>query len=65
MFGGRIKRVGVGSAALAPEILSFFKAAFDCPFGEGFGQTETSGASLRMEEEDIESGHVGGPTAAC
>jgi long-chain acyl-CoA synthetase len=41
-------------------VLNFLKIAFSAKVFEGYGQTETTGASFLTNPEDGESGHVGG-----
>lgn len=43
--------------------MGFLKAAFCCPFLEGYGMTETSAGSVTMLTTDPTMGHVGGPVA--
>lgn len=50
-----------GSAPISPDILDFMKIALCCPILEGYGQTETMGASFITNRNDPKSGHVGGP----
>lgn len=50
-----------GSAPIAGDVLSFLKIAFACPIVEGYGMTESSGASVATIASDPEIGHVGGP----
>jgi len=60
-IGGRVRILITGSAPISPEVVSFLKIVFSCPMVEGFGQTETCGASLTTEPDDSEPGHTGGP----
>lgn len=50
-----------GSAPVAQDVLDFFKVIACCPILEGYGQTETMGASFVTSSNDPRSGHVGGP----
>jgi long-chain acyl-CoA synthetase len=50
-----------GSAPIDLKVLEFLKVCFCCPILEGYGLTETSGASSITVEEDPIAGHVGGP----
>lgn len=51
-----------GSAPLSKEVCDFFKIAVGCPLIEGYGQTESTGATFSTWAEDPVAGHVGGPT---
>lgn len=51
-----------GSAPLLPHIHSFMKVIGCCPLMEGYGQTESTGASFATKASDPTVGHVGGPT---
>ncbi|KGG51589.1 hypothetical protein DI09_30p50 [Mitosporidium daphniae] len=51
-----------GSAPISTDVIDFLKIAFSAPIFEGYGQTETSAASLLTESNDFTSGHVGIPT---
>lgn len=53
-----------GSAPISGAILDFMKIAMCCPFIEGYGQTESTGASFCTFTEDPETGHVGAPIVA-
>lgn len=50
-----------GSAPIDLEVLQFLKVCFCCPILEGYGLTETSGASTITWPQDPVAGHVGGP----
>ena len=58
--GGNVRLMVTGSAPISKDVINFLKIAFCCPFYEGYGQTETAGASCLTFSEDGESGHVGG-----
>jgi len=51
-----------GSAPLSKEVCDFLKIAVGCPLIEGYGQTESTGASFTTNGMDPYAGHVGGPT---
>jgi long-chain acyl-CoA synthetase len=51
-----------GSAPISSEVMNFLKVACSCPIIEGYGQTESTGASFVTSFADSSSGHVGGPT---
>lgn len=61
-FGGRMKMMISGSAPLLPNVHSFMKVVACCPLIEGYGQTESTGASFVSTSLDPLCGHVGGPT---
>mmetsp|Transcript_3789 Transcript_3789/g.5726 ORF Transcript_3789/g.5726 Transcript_3789/m.5726 type:complete len:172 (+) Transcript_3789:1158-1673(+) len=63
LLGGKIKYMVTGSAPIASDVLEFLKIAFACPIFEGYGLTETSGASYLTFGEDQTPGQVGGPVA--
>ena len=64
-FGGRIRFLVTGAAAMAPEKANFFKVALSCPMVEGYGQTETCAGCFATHSSDQTSGHVGGPFACA
>ena len=51
------------SAPLATDVLSFLRIAFCCDIREGYGMTETGGASCATFDSEQIAGHVGGPLA--
>jgi len=53
-----------GSAPIAGNVIDFLKIAACCPIVEGYGQTESCGASFATRLDDPKSGHVGGPVVA-
>ena len=62
-MGGRVNKMCTASAPLSGEVLNFLKIAFCCDLREGYGMTETCGASFGTFEGDPLAGHVGGPMA--
>ena len=62
-FGGRVQVMLTGSAPISQEVLDFLKIACSCPILEGYGQTESTGASFVTRAADPLSGHVGGPVS--
>lgn len=60
-LGGRVRLMISGSAPLLPEVHKFLKVTMAAPLLEGYGQTESTGASFITYAEDPELGHVGGP----
>ena len=49
-----------GSAPIDPKVANFLMVCFCVPLMEGYGQTESVGASIVMDKEDTSMGHVGG-----
>jgi len=64
ILGGNCTRMIVGSAPISETIMDFMKIAMCCPFIEGYGQTESTGASFCTHDSDPKAGHVGGPICA-
>ena len=64
LLGGRLKFAGTGSAPLAPKAQMFVQTAFNCPVRQGYGLTETCGASCTQNACDNTSSVVGPPTAS-
>ncbi len=62
-FGGNVKLMVTGSAPISAEVLEFLRIAACCPIIEGYGQTESTGASFCTQVNDPTCGHIGGPTA--
>lgn len=61
-LGGRIRLIMVGSAPTSVEVLNFLKIAFSCNILEGYGQTESTGASfVTYLNDNMSAGCVGGP----
>ena len=59
-FGGRLKGITSGSAALAPRVMTFINAlGIFC--GQGYGMTETSPVISVYEKDDLRAGSVGTP----
>lgn len=50
------------AAPISPTVLDFLKICACCQILEGYGQTESTGASFVTSVRDPQSGHVGGPT---
>jgi long-chain acyl-CoA synthetase len=61
-FGGRTTILLSGSAPLLPHVEKFLKVISCTPFIEGYGQTESTGASFVTSGHDPHCGHVGGCT---
>jgi long-chain acyl-CoA synthetase len=62
-LGGKVNKMLTGSAPLSKEVMNFFKVAFSSQFIEGYGMTETTGATIGTQPHDNLTGHVGGPQA--
>ena len=60
-LGGNVRLMISGSAPLLPEVHKFMKVVIAAPLLEGYGQTESSGASFVTHGLDPEVGHIGGP----
>lgn len=56
MFGGNIKKMLVGSAPIAPEVLTFFKIIFGIHINEGYGFTEASAVVTLTHPKDPSAG---------
>lgn len=52
-----------GSAPISVDVLEFMKVAMCCPFYEGYGQTENTGAAFVTDILERQTGHVGGPVS--
>lgn len=60
-LGGRVRMMVSGSAPLSGEVLKFLRIVFACPIIEGYGLTETCGATFLTGLNDIMTDHIGGP----
>ncbi|KAH7830607.1 putative long-chain acyl-CoA synthetase 7 [Monocercomonoides exilis] len=61
VVGGQVKIVISGAAALKPEIAEFLHVVLAVPFGEGYGQTETSCGITGPHVSGTHFGEVGIP----
>lgn len=61
-LGGRVKLIATGAAPIAPNVLTFLRAASGAQIIEGYGQTECCGLSTCQKLNDPSVGHVGVPT---
>nr|AZL94688.1 cyl-CoA synthetase long-chain family [Nephromyces sp. MMRI]AZL94689.1 cyl-CoA synthetase long-chain family [Nephromyces sp. MMRI]AZL94690.1 cyl-CoA synthetase long-chain family [Nephromyces sp. MMRI]AZL94691.1 cyl-CoA synthetase long-chain family [Nephromyces sp. MMRI]AZL94694.1 cyl-CoA synthetase long-chain family [Nephromyces sp. MMRI] len=61
MFGGRVRMVINGSAPLPPALQHNISAFLSAPVLEGYGMTETMGASFIGHMFELEKGTIGGP----
>merc|ERR1712150_272629 len=64
LVGGRLRNLIAGSAPLSPEIQKFSQTAFNAPCRQGYGLTETCGATTLAHETDNTLNQVGGPCPA-
>lgn len=60
-LGGYLKRLVVGGAPLSPQTHETMRAIFDVSIQVGYGSTETSSCISGMDEDDVSTGHTGGP----
>lgn len=61
VLGGKVEAMLSGSAPLSLPVKRFMKAAFSCPFIEGYGQTEAIGGEFCQSVRDPCLDSVGGP----
>jgi long-chain acyl-CoA synthetase len=59
--GGRVRLMISASAPLSGNVLKFLRLVFACPIIESLGITETSAPCFITQDNDIETGHIGGP----
>jgi len=64
LLGGRVSHIVSGSAPLSAEIQRFVQCVFNAPVRQGYGLTETCGASCVADSADNTPGQVGAPTPA-
>ncbi|KAM7304986.1 long-chain-fatty-acid--CoA ligase 5 isoform X2 [Ixodes scapularis] len=64
-MGGRLRLMVVGSAPLAPNVITFVRCALGAVIVEGYGQTECTAPCTLTFPGDYNAGHVGPPIAAC
>lgn len=62
LLGGRLTEAITGSAPLSAEIQKFAQTCFNCPIRQGYGLTETCGASCIADMSDNTPSQVGAPT---
>ncbi|XP_054158441.1 long-chain-fatty-acid--CoA ligase 4-like [Oppia nitens] len=60
-LGGRLEYMVVGSAPLSQQLQSLIKCSVNVKLIQGYGTTETCGAVLCMDFDDLSYGRVGGP----
>jgi long-chain acyl-CoA synthetase len=61
VLGGNVQFMLSGSAPLSLPVKQFLKVAFSCPFMEGYGQTEGTGAEFCTDFFEKRLDIVGGP----
>jgi len=61
LLGGNLKAAVTGGAPLAPEIQKFAQTAFNIPVRQGYGLTETCGASVVGKADCNQTGVIGPP----
>jgi long-chain acyl-CoA synthetase len=64
-LGGCTKFILTGSAPISPEILQFLRVVCGCYVVEGYGATETGGASGVQVPGETTVGNVGPPFSCC
>lgn len=64
IFGGRCRFLITSSAPISKDVIDFMKVISCSPMVEGYGQTESTGASFATVYEDAETGTTGGPCAS-
>lgn len=64
-LGGRCRLIITGGAGLSPEVQQFLQTCFSVPVLQGYGLTETCGASNVMEITDITRKCIGPPVPCC
>ena len=60
-FGGNVRIMICGSAPIAGEVVKFLRIVIGCPILEGYGLTESCGASFVTNAFDTGTEHIGGP----
>lgn len=60
-LGGSLKRLIVGGAPLSPQTHDTMRAIFGVSIQVGYGSTETASCITGMDEDDVITGHTGGP----
>jgi long-chain acyl-CoA synthetase len=60
-FGGKLEFMIVGGAPLSPQLQALIKASLNVTLAQGFGATETLGAVICMDDNDLSYGRCGAP----
>jgi long-chain acyl-CoA synthetase len=61
ILGGNVRVMLTGAAPISAHVHDALKVIFCCPIAEGYGMTESTGASCLSDISDPQTGHVGGP----
>ena len=61
ILGGKVRVMLTGAAPISAHVHDALKVIFCCPIAEGYGMTESTGASCLSDIADPHTGHVGGP----
>jgi len=64
-LGGCVKFIVTGSAPISPEVLHFIRVTAGCHVLEGYGATETGGATCVQVPGETTVGNVGPPFLCC
>jgi len=64
-LGGSVKFIFTGSAPISTDVLHFLRVVCGCHVLEGYGATETGGASSVQIPHESTVGNVGPPFACC
>ena len=59
-LGGRVRLAATGGAPISGDVLKYLKVTLCCNILEGYGQTESCGATFFTGFKDPVTGHVGG-----
>lgn len=65
ILGGNVRLMLTGAAPISPHVHDALKCIFCVPIAEGFGMTESCGATCLSQIGDPLTGHVGGPVACA
>ena len=65
ILGGNVRLMLTGAAPISPQVHDALKCIFCVPIAEGFGMTESCGATCLSQIGDPITGHVGGPVACA
>lgn len=60
-FGGKLTKLILGGAPLSASLQALIKAALNTTLVQGYGMTETLGACLCMDDDDLSYGRCGLP----